>query len=235
VLGIILLAVGFIASALLLAELALDERARVIKDWGLFCVSIFGVGLAILMGVNQVHKEVRRKTLYVVLSRPIGRWQYVVGKVLGLSITLLIEVGALSLAMMILLWSEGISTDALLFSALLLSLVEILLVAALAVFFASFSSPYLSGLFTLGLFVVGRSIPVLDKLTDRITVPAARGVLKALVQILPDLSSLNISTQAIHGMSIPASELLTIVAYGIGYMIVLMATSAWIFSRRDLT
>jgi Cu-processing system permease protein len=134
VLGIVVLAIAFILSALLLAELSLDQRTRVIKDWGLFCVSIFGVMLAILMGTSLVYKEVRRKTLYVILSRPIHRYQYVLGKYFGLAFTLLVEVGALSLALIVLLAFERITPDLLIFKALFLSLIEILLVAALAVF-----------------------------------------------------------------------------------------------------
>ncbi len=234
-LGILLLAVGFIASALLLAELALDQRTRVIKDWGLFCVSAFGVLLAILVGVNQVHKEVRSKNLYVVLTRPIHRWQYVLGKYLGLALTLLVEVSALSAALVLLLWSEGIAPDWLLAKALYLAMVEILLVAALAVFFASFSSPYLSGLFTLALFVIGRSIPVLDKLAGEVANPVGHALLKGLVYGLPDLADYNLSTRVVHEIPIGWHEVGWLTVYGLGYLATLLVISAWIFSRRDLT
>ena len=106
-LAILLLAVGFIVSALLLAELSLDQRGRVVLDWGLFCVSAFGVLLAILVGVSQVHKEVKRKNLYVVLTRPIHRWQYVFGKYLGLGLTLAVEFSALSVALLFCWPSRG--------------------------------------------------------------------------------------------------------------------------------
>jgi ABC-type transport system involved in multi-copper enzyme maturation permease subunit len=235
VLGILVLAVGFVVSALLLAALALDERVRVIKDWGLFCVSAFGVLLAVLLGVNQVHKEVRRKSLYVVLTRALPRWKYVVGKYLGLALTLLVEFGALSLALGILLAIEKIPPDVLLIEALLLSLVEILLVAAVAVFFASFSSPYLSGLFTLGIFVVGRTLPVLKALAGRIDFPPLKTGISGLVWVLPDLASFNISTQAVHGLEVPPGDAALLTAYGFGYLALLLALSAWIFSRRDLT
>jgi ABC-type transport system involved in multi-copper enzyme maturation permease subunit len=234
-LAILVLAVGFIVSALLLAELALDQRTRVILDWGLFCVSLFGVFLAILMGVSQVHKEVRRKNLYVILTRPIHRWQYVLGKYMGLGLTLLVEVGALSAALVLLLAFEGISPGVLLFKALFLAVVEILLVAALAVFFASFSTPYLSGMFTFGLFVAGRSLPTLEALAQRTDNPVAYGVLKGLVYGLPDLANFNLSTRVVHKLSIGWSEVGWLTAYGVGYIALLLILSAWIFSRRDLT
>lgn len=233
-LAILLLAAGFIVSALLLAELALDQRVRVILDWGLFCVSAFGVLLAILVGVSQVHKEVRRKNLYVVISRPIHRWQYVLGKYLGLALTLLVEVAALTGALLLLLTIEGIAPSVLLWQALVLILFEILLVAALAVFFASISSPALSGLFTFGLFVVGRSLPVLDKLSQQTDNGLTHALLKGLVWILPDLSAFNQSTRVVHELPIGWGQVGFGGLYALAYGAILIGLAAWIFSRKDL-
>jgi Cu-processing system permease protein len=234
VLGILLLAIAFIASALLLAELSLDQRVRVMKDWGLFCVSLFGVLLAIIAGTNLVHKEVNKKTLYVVLTRPIRRFQYVLGKYLGLSLTLTLLVGALTAALLALLAFEHTAPDTILWMALGLSLIEILLLAALAVFFASFSSPYLSGFFTLGLFFVGRSIPTLDALASRVSIPAAKASLTGFLFFLPRLSDFAISTRAVHELTMPWSEFLTTAAYGGAYLALLLLFSGWIFSKRDM-
>jgi ABC-type transport system involved in multi-copper enzyme maturation permease subunit len=205
VLGILLLALGFIVSALLLAELSLDQRVRVITDWGLFCVSIFGVILAILIGVSLVHKEVRRKTLYAILSRPIHRWQYVVGKYLGLALTLLVEVGTMSVALILLLWISGDP-----------------------------ASPYLSGLFTLGLFVVGRSLETLGTLADQVETTVVHGFLKGLFFALPDFADFNLSTRVVHHVPIGLGEVGWLWLYGIGYMGLLLFFGAWIFTRRDL-
>ena len=235
VLGILLLAMGFIVSALLLAELSLDQKVRVITDWGLFCVSMFGVMLAILIGVSLVWKEVHRKTLYVILGRPIHRWQYVVGKYLGLALTLLVEVGALSVALIVMLAASGVAPSLVLFKALAVILSEILLVAALAVFFASFSSPYLSGFFTLGAFVVGRSLGALNILADKVDATFPRMLLKGLFFILPDFADLNLSDRVVHQIPISFSEVAWLWVYAAGYLGLLLFFSAWIFTRRDLT
>jgi ABC-type transport system involved in multi-copper enzyme maturation permease subunit len=235
VLGILLLALGFIASALLLAELALDQRIRVIVDWGLFCVSFFGVILAILIGVSLVHKEVRGKTLYVILSRPIHRRQYIVGKYLGLALTLLVEVGILSATLILLLFASDQAPTLLLYKALLCILAEILLVAATAVFFASFSSPYLSGLFTLGVFVVGRSLDALNTLADKVEMTAVWALLKGLFFVLPNFAGFNLSNRVVHEIPIDFFEVGWLWVYGIGYMGLLLLLGTWFFSRRDLT
>lgn len=233
-LGILILALGFIASAEILAAMSLDQRVRVLTDWGLFCVSAFGVLLAILMGVSQVHKEVRRKNLYVVLTRPIHRWQYVLGKYLGLGLTLVVEFGALTLALLVLLAIEGIAPSLLLAQALVLILLEILLVAALAVFFASISSPYLSGLFTFGLFAVGRSLPVLEKLADKTHSAIVYAGLKGLTWVLPDLDAFNQSSKVVHDLPIGWVHVGWTSLYGFAYGAALIVLAAWIFSRKDL-
>ncbi|HUU00809.1 MAG TPA: ABC transporter permease [Myxococcota bacterium] len=235
VLAVLLAAIGFICSALLLAAMALDQRERVIKDWGLFCVSFFGVLLAILIGVNLVSKELKRKTLYVVLSRPVHRFQYVIGKYLGMGLTLLAEVGALSAALFVLLAIEGVAPEGLIVKSLCVSLIEVLFVAALAIFFASFSSPYLSGFFTLALFVVGRSLPALNTLADKVDAPLPHLLLKLVYFVLPDFSLFNMSTRAVHGLNIPAGEVLLVACYGVGYLVLLLFLACLIFSRRDIS
>ncbi len=236
VMAIFLLALAFIASALVLAAMALDERIRVITDWGMFCVSFFGVLLAILIGVNLVQKEVQRKTLYVVLSRPIERWKYVIGKYLGLALVLLLEVGALSAALVLLLAfeSEQGAADPLLYAALFVSLIEVMLLAGLAIFFSSFASPYLSGFFTLGLFVVGRSLPALRQLAEKTDLEFFRLLLKGLFFGLPNLSDFNLSSRVINQIDIPIMEVVWLSLYGAGYLIFLLVLSAVIFTKRDL-
>jgi ABC-type transport system involved in multi-copper enzyme maturation permease subunit len=234
-LGVLLLAVAFVASALLLAELALDQRIRVIQDWGLFCVTAFGVLLAILMGVSQVHKEVRRKTIYVVLTRPIRRWQYVLGKYLGMAATLILEVLCLSLALAALLVLEGGPVDATLLAALALALLEILLVAAMATFFAAFASPYLSGLFTLGLFVIGRSLPSLLGLADKVESDGLRTLARGLIQVLPDLTGFNLSSQVVFGVPPSPAQVGWSALYGLSYLAALLLLAAAVFSRKDMT
>ena len=225
VLAILLLGLAFAASALLLAEVALDQRVRVIIDWGLFCLSAFGVGMAILLGVNLLQKEIGRKTLYVVLSRPLARWQYVVGKFLGVLAVLAVEVVVVSAALVIMLLVEGKGIQPLLFKAMVLLVLEIVLVAALALFFSSFTSPYLSGFFTLGVFAVGRSLPALERLIEEVETPFLYAPLKGLFYLLPDLADFNLAPRAVNDVPIPWNELGAALLYGAGYTTLLVFLS----------
>jgi len=234
VLAILLLALGFAASALVLAAMAQDQRVRVITDWGLFCLSAFGVGLAIILGVNLLQKEIGRKTLYVVLSRPLARWQYVLGKFLGELGVLAVEVVLLALALVVMLACEGQPVSGLLLKAMLLYAAEIALVAAWALFFSSFSSPYLSGFFTLGLFVAGRSLEVLQHLIDKVAVPWIHALLQGLFYLLPDLAAFNLAPRVVNDIAVPAGEVAAALAYATGYGSLLVFLSCLLFSRREL-
>lgn len=234
ILAILFLGLAFAVSALFLAELAIDQRVRVITDWGLFCLSAFGVMLAIILGVNLVHKEVVRKTLYVVLARPMERWRYVVGKFLGVLAVLAVEVLVLAIALVVMLALEGKGLKLLLFEAMVLSVFEIVLVAALALFFSSFSSPYLSGFFTLGVFVVGRSLPVLEKLIDKVEIPAAHVILKGFYFLLPDLADFNLATRVVNDVPIDWAHVVNCFLYAVGYTSLLVVLSCLVFGRREL-
>ncbi len=223
-----------ITTPLVLAAMALDHRARVITDWGLFCLSAFGVGLAIILGVNLLQNEIGRKTLYVVLSRPLARWRYVAGKFLGELGVLAIEVALIALTLVLMLAFEDQPLGGLLFKAMALYAAEIVMVAAWALFFSSFSSPYLSGFFTLGLFVVGRSLEVLRHLVDKVEITWVHAVLKGFYYLLPDLAVFNRAPRVVNNLPIPWSEMGAALAYAAGYVNILVFLSCWVFSRREL-
>jgi len=138
-------------------------------------------------------------------------------------------------ALAILLAVEGGPVDASLLAALGLALLEILLVAAMATFFAALASPYLSGLFTLGLFVIGRSLPSLLGLADSIESAGLRALARGLTQLLPDLSGFNLSSQVVFGVPPSPAQVGWTALYGLSYMAVLLLLAAAVFSRRDMT
>ncbi|MFH0902284.1 MAG: ABC transporter permease subunit, partial [Pseudomonadota bacterium] len=153
--GIVLVVVGANLFALALGEMSLNEEARIARDVGLGGVSLCGSLTAIILGVSLLYGEAQRKTLYTILSKPIERYEFVVGKYLGMTatLTLLTACFALALAGLLLLVrftdvSEAarVGFDGAIVKALVLAHCEILLVAAVAVFFSSFSTPYLSGI-----------------------------------------------------------------------------------------
>jgi ABC-type transport system involved in multi-copper enzyme maturation permease subunit len=124
-------------------------ETKIIKDLGLACMSIFGALIAIFLGIGLVSKEIEKRTVYTIISKPIDRYQFILGKYLGLVLTLLANVGVMALGLIGLAYlGEGISSPRLLLAVLFVFL-ELMLVTALALLFSTFSSPTLSAIFTL--------------------------------------------------------------------------------------
>ncbi|MSP61196.1 MAG: ABC transporter permease [Myxococcales bacterium] len=241
--AILIFACLLILSAWGIGQLSMHEELRITKDVGLGGISVFGVILAIFAGVNLVYKEIERKTLYAFIPKPIHRWQFVLGKYLGLVLTLTAQVALMSVVLWITMAVQGWSPDGVMVRAVLLLYVQVLLVTAIAVFFSTFSTPYLSGLFTAGIFIIGRSTPdlralILARFKDS---PSTASALNWAIQVLPDLHLFFVSGGLVNGVpaSIHAGSYVSwayvagATGYGLGYSACVLALAIFLFSRRD--
>ena len=239
--SLLFFALGLIISALALGQLSVHEDRRMIRDVGLFGVDVFSVLIAIFVGVNLLYKELALKTVYTILPKPIARWEFVLGKWLGVMATLVAQIVIMGLVLAATLMAEGgaAAVDAALAKALWLLLMNVTIVTSVAMFFSAFSSPFLSGLFALGVFVVGRSIPDVRALGERIGGGAGK-LLGAACTVLPNLhlftpsgSALGGQAVSVHGAFVGASYLGWTTVYALGYSAVVLACAMLIFRRRD--
>ena len=165
--GAIVVVVAANLLALVLGRLSLHEETRVAQDIGLAGISVFGALTAIVLGSLLLYTEVQRRTIHAIVSKPIARWEFVVGKYLGMALVLTVLVGLFGVAMAAMLTAQGDGLTAEVFKAVVLAWFEVLVVAAIAVFFSSFSSPFLSGIFALAMWVLGRLTPDIEIATAR--------------------------------------------------------------------
>ena len=162
--GFLFFAVLLILFSVVLGQLSFNQQIRCTLDVGLAGISFFSVLIAIFLGITLLHKEIEKRTIYTVLSKPVSRATYLLGKFLGLAATMAVQIMlmvAVFLAVLLLMGGELTSG---LFFALALIFVEVLLVISLALFFTSFSSPFLSGIFCLGIFAAGRNADLITEL-----------------------------------------------------------------------
>src|SRR6185436_18426174 len=185
--NLVLFALLLIASAVFLGELSAGEEAKIIVDLGLSAMLLFGAFIAIFVGVGLVYKEIERRTLYAILSKPVGRGQFLVGKYLGLSLTLLVNVTVMGLGVTLALlyvrrgWHP---LAAQIWPAILLIYFELLIITAVALVFSSFSSPALSALLTFFVFIIGHFSTDLKALADTSGSAPARFVFRAVYYLL---------------------------------------------------
>jgi two-component system response regulator FixJ len=222
-----------IVFAAVLGELSLYQNERVIKDVGLFALSLFGNLMAIFLGVSFVYKEIERKSIYNIVSKPIRRWEYFLGKFLGIIATLYLQLAVMAAIFIGALSFYGESLPAPLFVAVGLIAVEVTVVTTVALLFSSFSTPYLSGFLALGTFVVGKTAHLLAQFAGSIENPVLSALIDVVDRVVPALHVFNVSTQVTYELPIPGAFVYHAAAYGLCYSAVVLFLGALIFSRRD--
>jgi ABC-type transport system involved in multi-copper enzyme maturation permease subunit len=244
--NLVFFAVLLISSSYLLGQLTAGQDVKIIKDLGLAATAVFGLFIAVFIGIGLVSKEVERRSIYSLLSKPISRPQFVVGKYAGLVLTLAVNVAVMTVALYVVLayltYTESAAfragwdapgTDPRLLKAIALIFVELMIVTAIALFFSTFSTPILSAALTFGLYVAGHfnaDLRNFDRIVEsRPAVWLARGV----YHVLPDFSAFDVKTQVVHGLPVAAGYLATTTLYGLAYVAALLAGAVLIFARKD--
>ena len=244
--NLVLFAVLLIASSYLIGQLTAGQDVKIIKDLGLAATAVFGVFIAIFIGIGLVSKEVERRSIYALLSKPVSRTQFILGKYAGLVLTLAINIAVMAIALYVVLaymvWSEpptiragwdAPGLDPALLKALFLIFIELMLVTAIAVFFSTFSTPILSAALTFGLFIAGHFNTDLKNFDQVVKSPAAVRLARGVYHVLPDLSAFDVKTEVVHGLPVTAGYLASTTAYGLAYVAGLLLVATLIFSRRD--
>ena len=224
------------AASIFIGELSGGQERKIIVDLGLSAMLLFGMFIAIFVGVGLVYKEIERRTVYAVFSKPVGRGEFLVGKYLGLCLTLLVNVLVMGLGVSLALLYVSRGWDPLIpkiWPAVLLIYLELMLLTAIALLFSSFSSPALSALLTFLTFVIGHFSADLKVFAVSLGSTGARWFFTALYYLLPNLANYSFITPAAHGRTPTAGFVFATVLYALVYITVVLATATLIFSRRN--
>lgn len=223
-------------AAVLVGQISIEIERLVVVNLGLTAVSLFGVVIAIFIGIGLVAKEIEKRTLYTVLSRPLRRWEFVVGKFFGLTGTLVVNTACMAIGVFLALLyvsHKFQSSDGWILVALYFIVLQFLILCALALFFSSFSSPLLAAVFSFSLFVIGsfaedlRGFARMSKgLTQWLTTTAA--------YLVPNFSALNVIGQVAHQQPISTELIAYNTLYALAYAAVAISGAVLIFERRNL-
>jgi Cu-processing system permease protein len=244
--NLVLFAVLLVAASILMGQLTAGQDVKIIKDLGLAATSLFGLFIAIFVGINLVSKEVDRRSVYPLLAKPIRRAELIAGKYAGLLLTLLANMAVMAVALYVVLYflSRNIppqiqnawdapALDPALLKAIALIYLNLAVVTAVALFFSTYSSPMLSAIFTLGIYVVGQfnaDLRHFDRIVDS---PVAIAIAKACYYVLPDFSRFDVKLAVVHGLPVSGAYMAATAAYAALYVGALLFGGVMIFSRRD--
>lgn len=232
--NLVLFMLLIVACAILLGDLTDGEQGRTIVNIGLTAMLFFGTFIAIFVGVGLVSKEIEKRTVFAVFAKPVSRPEFLLGKYLGLCLTLLVNVAVMGAGISLaLLYADGASLAGSIWGSIFLIFLELTITTAVAILFSSFSSPSLSALLTFMVFIIGHMSGSLLELAKGLSSKAAEIVFGVMYYVLPNLANFTFRTEAANGM-VPTSAMLGGgIAYALVYVAILLVISTTIFSRRN--
>ena len=244
--NLVLFAVLMIGASYAIGQLTAGQDVKIIKDLGLAATTLFGLFIAVFIGIGLVSKEVERRSIYGVLAKPIHRYQFVLGKYAGLVLTLVVNILVMAAALYAVLaymrWGiepsierawDAPALDPALITAVLLILLELMLVTAIALFFSTFSTPLLSAAFTFGITIAGHFSSDLRNFQDVVESRVAQTIARGAYWVLPNLAPFDVKAQVVHGQHVAAGYVASVAAYGVVYIGILLVIATFVFSRRD--
>ena len=238
--GILVFAVVLIIVAMAIGVMSLHEEARVARDVSVAGVSIFGGITALYLGVSMLYNEIQKKTIHTILAKPIERHEFVLGKYLGMVITLSIMTALFTVLLAGQLTVQSAVFTPAVAKALVMAYAEVLVVAAIAIFFSSFSTPFLSGIFAALVWVLGRVGDLLLQATSDNKLAALRVIARVGLWVIPDLHLFSVSGSeldgqhvSVHGSFVTWVYVGQSAAYALAWIALLLLLAALIFRRRD--
>jgi ABC-type transport system involved in multi-copper enzyme maturation permease subunit len=224
------------AAAIFIGELSGGQERKIIVDLGLSAMLLFGVFIAIFVGIGLVYKEIERRTVYAIFSKPVGRGEFIVGKYVGLCLTLFVNVVLMGAGISLALLYVSRGSDPLVVSiwpAILLIYCELMILTAVSLLFSSFSSPALSALLTFFVFIIGHFSSDLKGLATSLGSTTARIFFTGTYYLLPNLANYSFVTPAAHGHVPTVPYLAGAIIYALFYVTVTLAATILIFRRRN--
>ena len=231
--ALLFFAVLLIGSGVIVGTLSYVESERILQDIGLAAIRLFGVAIAIFVGIQLIHREVDRRTIYTILSKPLSRGEFLLGKFLGLTLTIWMQMAIMAAAFAVVSLATGAGLTSSHAAFFTLVAAELALVVAIATFFSAFTTPMLAALFTTGVWVTGQLTRDLRDIGAASDVPSVEVATAVLHRVLPDLSSFNLSIEAAHGLPVAASDVVLPLVYGLGYGTIVLLAAISVFQRRD--
>lgn len=212
----------------------IGDWERIVKDIALSSIEIFGVLISVFLGVGLIAKEIERKSAYSLLSKPLPRAYFVLGKYVGLLLILALNSLIMFLALLLALWYAKSPIEIATMQALILIFFQFMIISGFSLLFSTFTTQTVGAIFGLTLYVIGHLSNDLLYFTSQKFSILTQTITKMFYYILPNLELLNLKPQATYSKITPSNDFILMCLYGICYTTILIILSVLIFKRRDL-
>ncbi len=226
--------VVLLASSKIFGILTVGEQDKIIKDMGLAGIQFFLMLIAVMMSVLLVSREIDSRTVYYILAKPVRRWQFLLGKYVGLLATVLLNLVLMTVILVFFVWLYGGGLDLRLVLATGMIGVEMAVLVAFAMLFSVVTKPILGSVFTLAIFVVGHVSQDLWLLTRHLPGSVGRTIVSVLYYVVPNLERFNFKTEVVHQLPIPAAAIGFALVYGFVFAGLVLVLACLRFAKKDL-
>jgi ABC-type transport system involved in multi-copper enzyme maturation permease subunit len=233
-LSIVFIALGLVAVAYVASEFAYGAPAKVALDFGYGLTSISNLIMAIFIGSTLLSKEIENRTLYMILSRPMSRTSFMLGKVLGLSSVLIINTVLLSLVSVGIYYYLGGQISSLMFWAAWFSLIEAFVIMLFSIMFSLLTSNALAIIYTIIIWIVGHSLGATAKIFATKANSFFNYMLKIFSCLIPDLEKINLKDMLLYEQALPMRYLLNAQVYVSIYTVALLFLISFLFKNKNL-
>ncbi|MFH2108784.1 MAG: ABC transporter permease subunit [Chrysiogenia bacterium] len=223
----------FALSSKLISFLTLGDAMKVLKDTGLAAINFFCIVIAIFTGINLIYKEIEKKTVFNILSKPVSRDQFIIGKFLGLALTMLTALAAMAVIFFLLVLASGGGFDLMIILYFFMLFLELLIIVAISLFFSSFTTPILSFIFTVSLYLIGHIMWTFNEFKVILRDPFWKHFTQGLYYLLPNLDKFNIKNEVVLNTALDPWTIIFSLLYALAYILALLAVTILIFRKRD--
>ncbi len=231
--SILFFAALIIAASVLMQEITIGDADKVVRSVALGAIRFFGSVIALFLGIGLVWKELERKTIYTIASKPIPRWLFILGKYLGLMGVILTNLALMSVLYAVVIGLQQGLPGVSVWVSLGVLVFELGLLTAWSLLYSTYSGPTTAAAFALATWVIGNLADDIRLFGEQMKSEAARQVAEVLYWVLPNFSLFDLGDYAVHGLPLPWGQVWGALAYGIGYTTVVLVAATWIFGRRD--
>ncbi len=229
IIGLALMVVTYVAT-----EFTYGVPQKVALDFGLGMLSFSSMGISLFMGATLLYKEIDSRTVYMVISRPVPRWVFITGKIVGLIFILLLNIGILSLMTLACSSFLGGAINEAIILSIFFNLIESILLLLVVVFFSLFMNNTLATVISLTILILGHAVKDTQAITFVKERPYIQYILELYHFVLPSFHKLNLKDFVIYNQTIETSYILNSLTYGFGYSLFLFLMIVYLFNRKNL-
>lgn len=223
----------FLASTYFLGSISLGEDIKVVKDLGLAGIYIFSIIIAVFLGTSLIYKELEKRTLYIIISKPVTFIDFVVGKFLGLWAGLTLNIVLMTIAYLVIVKIKGGGIDYISLYSILLLIFEIAIFISLTILFSSFTTPLAGAIYSILFLYIGHSLLLLKQSAEK-SGGLARSLADGAYYILPNLEKFNIRNSVVYGISPNSGEIVYPIIYSIIYTSIFIWLAVLALKKQEL-